>query len=188
MRTCCPVCVRAVAVEAARAIGLAQPSHSYRLSLVGDDWPDIRDNMTGFARRVRRRVSLFEHAWHVEANPAGTGNHIHGWCWGTDPDVTLLRESAVLSAMGSDVWVGTWRIASSDDPLVSYGMKAVTGPDLGRSPEAKEFLALNGGKVIHASRQFYRDARTGELLGNRREAERRARLRRGALQSSKRHS
>lgn len=180
MRTCCPVCVRAVAVEAARAMALARPTHGYRLSLVGSQWSDIRNNMTGFVRRVRRRVAVFEHAWHVEANPAGTGNHVHGWCWGGTPTRQLLREAAVASGMGSDVWTGPWRLNPTADPLIDYGMKSVTGPNLGRSNEAKEFLALNGGRVMHASRGFYRDATTGELLANRRDAERRARLHRGA--------
>lgn len=187
MRTCCPVCVRAVAVEAARAIALARPTHSYRLSLVGSQWSDIHDNMTGFVRRVRRRVTKFEHAWHIEANPAGTGNHVHGWFWGATPTQHLLREAAVVSGMGADVWMGSWRVASSADALIDYGMKAVTGPGLGRSDEAKEFLALNGGRVMHASRGFYRDAITGELLANRRDAERRVRLHRGAAARSGTH-
>lgn len=161
-------------------MALARPTHMYLLTLVGEDWRTIRANMTSFVRRVRRSVVEFQHAWHVEANPDGTGTHIHGWCWGTIPAQHVLREAAVLSGMGSYASIRPWRLDASDDPLIAYGMKSVTGPQLGRSSEAQEFLALNGGRVMHASRGFYRDAATGELLRTRRDAERQARLHRGA--------
>lgn len=188
MRTCCPICVRAVAVEAGRAMALVAPTHSYLLTLVGPDWQAIQTNMTRLVRRVRRRNPKFQHAWHVEANPDGTGNHIHGWCWGDIPAEGLLREAAVMSGMGSFVSIRPWRLRKSDDPVIAYGMKAVTGPQFGRSSEAQEFLGLNGGKVMHASRGFYRDPSTGEQFVTRRDAERRARLRRRASTRTRRHS
>lgn len=177
----CPVCVRISALKAARAIALAAPHTTYRLSLVGGSWAEIQPRMAGLVRRVRRQLrGTFQHAWHVEANPAGAGNHIHGWAWGHRLESALLSEAAQNSGMGRDVYVGPWRVPPSEDPMIAYGLKGVLAETSTTvlSPATRQFKALNGEALVHASRGFYRDGSAGPSLRTRREAERLAKARR----------
>lgn len=175
-RLTCPVCVRINAFKVARAIALAAPTTSYRLSLVGDSWGEIQPRMRQVVRRLRNEIITFEHVWHVESNPGGTGNHIHGWSWGARPSMPLLSDAAFRAGMGENVDVRRWITRQSEDPMIAYGMKGALAESsrTALSPATKDFLALNGGRLVHASRSFYRDGAGGPQLRTRREAERRA--------------
>lgn len=175
LRSTCPVCIRTVALRAGRAIALAAPDTGYRLSLVGNTWPEIRTRMTQVVRRLRSGSRTFQHVWHVEANPGGTGYHIHGWSWGQCPSPELLREAAVAAGMGRSVWLGAWTTPANEHPAIAYGMKAVLSEPLDTKelgPATRQFKELNGGRLLHASRGFYRDGADGKSIARRREAER----------------
>lgn len=148
---------------------------------MGDSWSEIRTRMAQVVRRLRRGSRAFEHVWHVEPNPGGTGNHIHGWSWGQRPSPDLLREAAAAAGMGRSVWLGAWTTPATEDPAITYGMKTILQEQLNRQvlgPATRQFKELNGGRLVHASGGFYRDGATGQHLGRRREAERIASARR----------
>jgi hypothetical protein len=78
--------------------------------------------------------------------------------------------------MGLDVHAGAWNARAAEDPMVAYGMKTALAEssDTSVSPTTRQFLALNGGRLVHASRAFYREGAGGARIATRREAERRA--------------
>jgi hypothetical protein len=144
--------------------------------LVGDIWARIRFNLNVFRRNLRRLGFAVQDAFHVEANPLGTGHHAHLWTWGPSLlDEAAVSEAAVRAGMGREVWVGH-RERPAGAPLW-YGMKTVLdfAHPTQLAPEISQYLELNGGRLLHASRGFWRDAEGREIRGGVRAAAKLAR-------------
>ncbi len=105
-----------------------------------------------------------------DQNPAGTGHHIHAWQWGDPLDQGLLRDAALSAGMGDFAEVHPRRAPAG--AALTYGMKTVIdGSPVGTElPDATwDYLRLNGGRLLHATRGFWRDE-TGQQLGEVRDA------------------
>lgn len=162
----CPVCVRQIAYRYGAAIALARPQQMSRLSLVGGSWEETHRRVNRVFELIRKGGRAIKVAWHVEANPRGTGAHVHCWSHGDPLTERDLRRCAVRAGMGHEVHVQRAYVPAGHPPQLIYGMKAVLeGPlDPTRlSPTAELFLDLNGRRLVHQSRGFYRDHRGGPI-------------------------
>jgi hypothetical protein len=149
------------------AITLAGPQRWGMLTQVGEDWQTIRPRM----KRLRYSLQKcgIEHAWcwHVEPNPAGTGHHVHYFQRGAFVPQSLLSELADREGMGRVATVQRWRPTQA---ATTYGVK-LAGVRYGlklaeESDTMSGYLAANGGRLVHASRGFWRN-REGEHVGQR---------------------
>lgn len=163
----CPVCVRLEAFSFGRAVGLAQPERMLLLTQGSYDWQVNRRRLNRFRDVLRRRGQVeYQDVVHVEPNPRGDGTHLHLAHWGDEPDPEQLREAATRAGFGR--FAGTEILRSAPGRPLTYGMKAVlrgssSGPDLPST--TREFLALNGGRLGHATRGFWRDGPGKPLAG-----------------------
>jgi hypothetical protein len=151
----------------AHAIGLARPERAIRLSQVAGRGVDVEACPPEEAwLRIRRRVNRVreilkgegfrssEWAYHVERNPKGTGYHAHAWQHGDYIPQATLQEVCRRAD------VGIPRIERlRKTGAVAYGVKAITYglKDAEAVDARREFLQINGGRMVHATRDFWRD-------------------------------
>ena len=159
----CPYCVGVQAFVRSAAIALAVPKRAIRLSLVADageadPWPvaRLRINRTReFYQRLTGH-SLGEMCSHVEMNPSSTGFHAHVWQHGSRRvDMGALDEAA-QRAGGGFAKVETVRSVAGAS---TYGLKGVGGMSYGlkeTGSDPAEYLRLNGGRLTHQTRGFFR--------------------------------
>lgn len=157
-RLFCPYCGPVEALKLAAACAISEPERALTLTQVGDTWRERRERMKHLRDDLASAVGPFEWAWSVEPNPRGTGYHVHALQWGSYTPQRLLSERAVARGMGRVTWVNALdRRSASSIYLVklaadAYGMKAAT-----RAGEFERYLDVNGGRLMHTSRQFWRD-------------------------------
>jgi hypothetical protein len=139
------------------AMTLGQPERLVTLTQVGDEWQTIRNRVRQLVYRIRSDGVAFEWAWAVERNPKGTGHHVHGVQWGS-----FVRQSRLSALAGS---VGMGRVADvrrlgSAAGGSRYPLKALAGTayTMKGAQEGREHLLRNGGRLVHASRGFWRDS------------------------------
>ena len=172
----CPRCSIVNARRAALAVHLSAPVGWFSFTLVGDTWSQISERMKLCMSYIRNSISDFEWCWAVEENPRGTGNHVHGYFHTTVHGSNRL-ENAIEEARRRAGFGARWRWhdmpAEAGPAFCGYPMKALVDPDA-----AWVFLGLNGTperpRVIHSSRDFWRDGDQGVVYRTRAEAERAA--------------
>jgi hypothetical protein len=168
----CPVCVRVRAIDYGLAIMLSRPSHLILLTDAGDDWPEIHRKLKAFRRVMQRGGRVYADLAHAEPNPGRSGSHLHIYYWGDPISRHDVRSAAVRAGFGE--WSGIELVRTPAGIPLTYGMKIVLqgSPDVEELPTAaRDFLALNGGRPGHATRNFYRDgAGGGRLTGVRKAA------------------
>lgn len=160
MKLSCHVCLPLVALDHAAAIAYARPNKFIRLSLVGNDVPTRVSRMTRFRRLIRAIHVGWRDVYHVHANPRGTGHHVHLWSYGSTANEAEVSAVAVRSGMGREVHVQDAYLPAVPVPRLPYGMAAVIDrPDGAQTlwPAALEYLQVNGGRLLHATQQFWRD-------------------------------
>ncbi len=167
-RNGCSWCGPINARQTSGAIALARPVRSYLLTGAGADWATVRLRVKRFRWRLRGAVREWEDCVHVEPNPSGDGgHHVHGLAWGAFPSVEAVRAAAVREGFGR--WVGLRRIRDQDAAAM-YGVKlaalsAAAYSLKGVGQELETFLQANGGRMVHASRGFWRDSGGASLPG-----------------------
>lgn len=131
------------------------------------DWRENRRRLNRFRDILRMKGQAeYQDVAHVEPNPRGGGTHLHLAHWGDEPTPGQLREAATRAGFGT--YGGAQRLKAAPGQPLTYGMKTVLrgsslGPDL---PVAtREFLTLNGGRLGHATRGFWRDGPGRPLRG-----------------------
>lgn len=168
--TNCPVCGPSKGRGAAKALWLANPSHAIGFTQVGSTWTTTGRQIRKAFAYVREHIPTLRWAYSLEDNPMGTGSHAHGYIYwsGNDIPLSTLRrwfmEGACRAHLGQEVFVD----ALDDESRVrfhAYPMKSLADPD-----RRGGFLDLNGQHIIHTSKGFWRDGRTGEHLRTRRRA------------------
>jgi hypothetical protein len=164
----CRWCGPVNALQTARAIALAEPERSYLLTLAGESFGDVRGKVKRVRYRLRERYPGWSDCWHVEPNPSGDGqHHVHGLQHGTGRvDVEILRSAAVREGFGR--WVGLRRVRRADAAAM-YGVKlaalsAAAYSLKGVGADLETFLEANGGRMVHASRGFWREGGDGGAL------------------------
>lgn len=157
-RNGCPYCVRVNASRRALAIAWAEPERALTVTGLGDGaddpWPHIRLQMKRIRDYAARAGSeMGEWVWHVERNPAGTGHHAHVWQSGGKVDIDALRAASRRAGAGS--WLHVSRIRSSAG-AAQYGLKGLGYGMKGVTDSGSDYLALNGSRLTHQSRGFFR--------------------------------
>jgi hypothetical protein len=137
------------------------------LTQVGNDFPTVRARMKRATYDLRGMGVELAWCWQVEPNPAGTGHHVHYWQRGSFVPQHLLSKVAVRRGMGRVATVQRWRPTQA---ATTYGVK-LAGVRYGlklaeESDTMSGYLAANGGRLVHASRGFWRN-REGEHVGQR---------------------
>lgn len=163
----CPACVISNARRSAVAIGRSRPTVAVLLTDVSSDWGDVRDSMKSFRRNMNRKVAGWQDCYHVERNPSGVGNHIHAWAWSASGSLTrdVVRDAAARADMG---WADVQPRRAPEGASLSYGLKAVLQGDPTAAllpPATADFLSINGGRLLHATRGFWRDGRGNAISG-----------------------
>lgn len=179
----CPVCIVPVALRYAAAIALAEPERLVLLTGVAAEWSTIRKQINRYRQAVRKLGAHCQDAYHVEENPAGTGNHVHMWGWGGAIDEAVV--SAAANSAGLGLFSGVQQAFVPETGRLVYGMKAVLedrDTDGAMTAHAERFLELNGGRLLHATRGYWRDGAKGARLGGVRQAAKVAAARRMALE------
>ena len=164
-RRACPYCLPIDATNYGRAIAMSRPERFILLTKVGDDWPTIKKKINLLNEKVRRRGLRHEYAYQVEPNPSSGGCHVHMWQHGDLIEQALLSELADRVGMGVVVNV----IDVSVEPVVgTYGLNEVfvEGVDEELSGRARRFLELNGNRLGHSSRAFWRDRHGAAVTGS----------------------
>ena len=173
----CYACIWPVALPIGAAIGLAKPDWMIGLTQVGKDWAQIRDRVKYLGTVLRRAKLQIQYAWHVEPNPHSDDHHIHMWAHGDKVKAITLASAAGAVGMGQQVYVKAAASGTDGARNFTYGMKMCRpsrADASAMSPEAAQFLELNGGRLVHPTRGFWRDA-SGRPLKGIREAIRMAR-------------
>lgn len=155
----CLHCGPGEAASLARAIAYTGAGHTYTLTLVGESWQERRHRVFRWRYRMRERYRTWSDCWTVEANPRGTGHHAHGCDQFDAPvDFEFMRWAARREGLGSRVerqvvkTVGeATRYPLKEALWAAYGLKGAAGAE-----RLGIFLEANGGRLVHASRGFWR--------------------------------
>lgn len=142
------------------AIALASPRRFLTLTLVGEDWQRVRERMFHLRSDLKRATGGFDWVWSVEWNPTGTGHHVHAYQRGEFVAQRLLSSRARARGMGRVVDIRQWKGASPGYgvKLAGYGVKLAGESS---SDALCRFLDVNGARLVHTSRSFWRDENGG---------------------------
>jgi hypothetical protein len=149
-RNSCPPCARVNAYKVGLAVGLARPEWAIHITQVGDRWSTIQRRVNRTLEILRDRGYDIVMGWFVEANPKGDGHHVHGYARGDEVAYDTWQATASSASVGS---INVQRRVASTEP-VFYGVKTVLR---GSDDDVRAFLTRNGGRLVHASRAFWRD-------------------------------
>ncbi len=192
----CPFCLPIQARQRAAAVALAAPTHFLTLTRTGPDFTAIRNTANRFRELCCRLGSPFEWFWVAEHNPRRTGTHVHAWLRPPNGlDVEAMSSAASRAGVGPVLELDEARgpLGPAGAQLEGAGRavyvlkEALTGHVGGSALAASQeaFLLLNGGRLGHNSRGFWRD-RFGRRLHAVREAEQEAGRMRRAQRSDTR--
>lgn len=143
---CCPFCSQFKARLLARAMAYAAPTHLLTVTAVGSSWPEVVDRMKRLIKSVREAgpVTSFALVWTVERSKAGD-RHVHALAHGGVPSTAVLTERSYRLGMGR---VDLKRTNDCRRPA-DYLLKGVRANFI-------EHLDLNGGRMVHATRDYWR--------------------------------
>jgi hypothetical protein len=114
---------------------------------VGGNWVACKNSVNRVTTKVRSKGYTREHCYTVEPNREETGLHVHAWVRG---DVVPEH---VLNGICADIGIGKPDVRRLDyDGPQFYGIKRAQSDDT-----RADHLALNGGRLVHSSRRFFRD-------------------------------
>lgn len=164
----CAFCLPRNATRRSLAIALADPSLFLTLTLVGDEFPQIRARWNRVRYEVARAGYPFDAVWHVERFKRLDSHHIHAWLHGQDRiPFQLLQRTAVRYGMGQVLWIKRWETRAES---VGYGLKGIAYGMKAADTEA--YMVANGGRISHATRGYWRCG--GQRVAGVRAAERAA--------------
>jgi hypothetical protein len=165
----CEACGPLKAWKVGLAVAYSEPERFVRLSLVGEDHETRRGRIKRLTSAIRRAGYGWQVAWAVERNPKGTGHHAHMWQHGDYVPQDVLQRLCMREGLGIP-YIERWR--APRDQAATYGIKAATYAIKGAQGQdgLPEHLALNGGRILHISRGFWRHGRNGGTIATQREA------------------
>lgn len=156
----CPACLPRRVLDIGSAIGLARPRWLITLTQVEDGWQLAKVQIQRLREYFKRDGLDTEMAYHIEHNPRETGLHAHVWTHGDRPGLRMLERAAVRAGLGNVALLRSIDLPVGPPRSLSYGMKEcleVVDPLVMPAPSAA-YLEINGGRLVHASRGFWRDA------------------------------
>ena len=161
-RLSCAYCVTRNAWRRAAAIAFSRPEREIRISLVADEgesdpWRTARTRINR-TREYLKRFGQDPGEWvsHVESNPRLTGFHAHVWQHGP---VKLDKDALDQAAFRAGAGLTRVRKVRSEVGVASYGLKGVGSMGYGlkgADGDPMEYLRLNGNRLTHQSRGFFR--------------------------------
>ena len=163
----CGYCLPRNVSERAMAVAYAMPERWIRFSLVGEDHQTRRARMYRLLYGIKQAGYRTEWCWYVEPNPKGTGHHIHVHQHGDYLPQRELVDLADGVGFGRNTWIRPWRAdtrsqhAYAMKDAAGYGMKDAAS----RDERAAVYLEVNGGRLHHHSRGFFRHP-DGTHIGN----------------------
>lgn len=150
---------------------MAQPDAWLTVTGLQRTWSRAQSVMQKLRRWLGRRGFLGDWAYHLEPNPGSDGAHAHIWWRGDSVNAAVLAEGALASGGGLDTHAteDVFFPTGSHIPTLEYGLKWVledrpTEPTR-LWPRAEEYLALNGGRLVNASRRFWIDWERKPVVG-----------------------
>lgn len=155
----CPYCAWVNTRKIARAVGASDSSVFFTLTQAGDRWPLIQRRMNRLMEFLRRSDYEVQWAWKVECNesrwsdPARHDHHVQGFAHGTRlPSETVIASEAERVGFGLVSQFLVLKHGEKHNPRYLWGKKAheVHLLNLGHH------LEMNGGRLVHASRSFWR--------------------------------
>lgn len=173
----CHACVVGNAFDVGAALAFAKPTVSFTLvGRINGERKNDTKAQKALDRAMVRRAPGWQSAMVIEANPDGTGFHVHGWGF-ADRAISDRAFTEAANACGFVVhtWVGRPRPHKGAGGIerITYGMKACRDRPAGATalwPEAIRHLELNGGQLMRFTHGFLRNGHTGERIGTLREA------------------
>lgn len=160
-RLACSYCLARNARRRALAIAYSRPEREFRLSLVADagdpdPWQTARyriNKTREYLKKWKEDPGLW--GFHVEPNPEGTGYHAHGVQHGRKK---MNKDALDQASFRAGAGLTRVRKVQHVDGLSEYGLKgaAVAAYGLKGALEGTEYLRLNGGRLGHYSRGFFR--------------------------------
>lgn len=158
-RLACSYCILRNAYRRAAAIAWAEPQRALTVTLLAgpgdpDPWQTARRRWNRTREYLKRlSVDPGEAVVHVEPNPKGTGFHGHIWQHGPSPiPKAALQEAAHRAGAG---WSRVESIRSRKG-AGAYGLKGLGYGLKGTSDGPDEYLRVNGRRLTHQSRGFFR--------------------------------
>lgn len=160
-RLTCHVCVRVRALRVALAIGMSRPTHATVLTRLPPRWVEAHPLMRAFLKEARRLQPSLQAAYHLEMNRDGRKAHAHFWFHSLKRDESWL--TATKSALGLAEYGELEAVRRPGGMAIGYGVKeALRGPTAARA-----LLDLNGHRLVHGTRGFWRDQDGNTLKGSR---------------------
>ena len=155
----CAYCIPLNARRRSAAIAWANPQRAITITLLApagdsDPWQTARRRWNRTREYLKRAgVDPGESVLHVEPNPRGTGFHGHVWQRGARPiPKAALQEAAHRAGAG---WSRIERCRSTAGAS-AYGLKGLGYGLKGTTDGPAEYLRVNGGRLTHQSRGFFR--------------------------------
>jgi hypothetical protein len=179
-RLSCGFCGPRIALSTVKAIELARPDGSGVVLLPrGADALSDRERLHRFARVLRATAKelragdgCFEYLYVIEKSPAGLP-HVHLLAHPATPSWKFRRALAIAGGKGDLQPIR--RLGTVSRYCFKHVLRGLDHPhEAGTAME--HHLGLNGGKLSHSSRAFWR-GRSGVALSGVREARRSARVR-----------
>jgi hypothetical protein len=176
----CPYCVLTNAWHWSLAIAHVRPSRYAVFTLVPGEWHRLRLDISRLFQILDRKGYVLHAVYSAEQNPRETGYHLNVWWWGPDVPHEVLVAAAESVGWGSRVSVNRFSVDKGGagyglKEAVGYGMKeaardeGIASEQVELTVGQREFLARNGGALMHARKNFWRDGVGGRPLSGRRE-------------------
>ena len=172
----CPFCLVREARRYAAAIALARPTRAMILTNVGNDWKTARRRVNRCHEILGRTGHAGKICYQIEPSPGKDEHHAHVWQWGGRAGLTpdILQAAASRAGIGYASieplrLTGVWQGGRSIVPL-SYGLKIPLSQPQGDRQLCDEvvlYLLINGSRLSHASRGFWRDTRGSAITRDR---------------------
>ena len=151
----CIYCLRLLRWDVQRAIALASPSVQVLITLLTGDWSEDQRRVAQLLRYLRRDGFDVQMVWAVEPNPGDSRCHAHGWAFGAAIPPRQLQQRAHAVGLG---------LTTSRTLVHSNGGGYLLKLPCWNAASLAAYRAVNGPHILHATKRFWRNAATGEVL------------------------
>ncbi len=159
----CELCGRRKARNAQHLAGASQPERMLTLTKIPEDFQQARDQVRDYTRRLRLKGYRVQTWWTIEANPKGTGLHLHALQHGDYVPQKELQEMwggrrVDIRSVASELVAARYVIKGATDASTYVGKGAVE-----RGEKYAAHIARNNGRAAHWSRGYHRDNNGTEM-------------------------
>jgi len=152
-RNDCPSCGPWKARIIELTLHVAQPELLVTIGPIQVEPHEISTQVSRYRQRVRRATSSpVQDAYFVESYTSRSEPHLHMYSFGAALRQDMVVSAAMATRLGDETHIDVQPITHHGN--LGYGMKMITRPK--SETDRSEFLRLNGGRLVHASRGFWR--------------------------------